>query len=41
MRLSREKRVVDDTDSVNTTARTQRVTKGPMYKPYNSVGHAM
>ena len=33
MRFSQEKGVVDDVDSVNTTVRTQGVTKGPMYHP--------
>ena len=31
IRLSREKRIVDDAGSVNTVVRTQGVIKGPMY----------
>ena len=33
MRLSREKRVVDDAGFVNTTTRVQGGTKGPVYSP--------
>ena len=39
MRLSRGKGVVDDASSVNTIARTQGVTEGSVYNPYNHVGH--
>ena len=31
MRLSRDKGLVDDADSINTTTRVQRVTEGPAY----------
>ena len=41
IRLSREKRVVDDAGSVNTAARMQGITEGFVYNSYNSVGHVM
>ena len=41
MRLSRGKRVVDDAGLVNMGIRTQGVTEGPVYNPYNPVGHEM
>ena len=41
MRLSQRKRMADDAGSMNTTARTQWVTEGPMYNPYHSVSHTM
>ena len=39
MKMSRGKRIADDTGLVNTTVRTLRVTEGLAYNPYHLAGH--